>query len=733
MNSSTLRAARSVALTAALLCASAAAAPAAGPPPTPQHDVIETHYGVQLHDPYRWMETADAPAVKQWIAAQNVYTEAVMTGFADREAIARRVGELALTSTQRSQPKIAGGTLFYLRQTPPQPQPVLVAEAWPHGEPRVLVDTNSAGGNLAITDYWPSPDGRRVAYGTAQGGDENTTIRFRDVADGKEATDALPYAGGGTTPQALAWDGDGKGVTYARLPLPGSVPAARLQFDAELYHHTFGTPANADIAVLGKGFSPIAEYLLFSASHGPGTAALVHYGDGNPEALYLGSGSEWRKVLGTEARINAAASLSAGLAWDGERLLVVSYQDAPHGKLLALDDRGHAQVLVPEQEWAMNGVAAISGGFLVTEVSGPDWRVEHYGADGKLLRTLPLPQTGVGIGAIASTADSSEALISYFGWELPTRWARYDGQAGTLTTVFEVTPAPGADYSKVRSYRLTATSADGTRVPVTLLAMADVQPDGRRPAILTAYGGYGNPLPPRFLGTTLAWLERGGVYAVANIRGGGEYGDGWHQDGRRGTKQHCFDDFRAAAQALVAAHWTDPAHLGIAGGSNGGLLMGAALTQHPDEYRAVVSFVGIYDMLRWELWPNGEYNIGEFGTVKRREEFDWLRAYSPLQHVKPGTAYPAVLLITGENDPRVAPWQSRKFAAALQRANTSQRPILLLTRSNEGHGVTSSFSQRVGNAGAMLTFFAEQLDLRAAGSGARGGNGGGTGGRGTAP
>jgi prolyl oligopeptidase len=713
---------------AAPVAAVPAPATSAGPPPTAQHDVIETYWGVKVHDPYRWLEDADASAVKQWIEAQNGYTEAVMTGFADREVIAKRVGELALTSTQRSSPQIAGSTLFYLRQTPPQPQPVLVAEDWPQGEPRVLVDPNSAGGNLAITDYWPAPDGRRVAYGTAQGGDENTTIRFIDAADGKEAADALPYAGGGTTPQALAWDADGKGVTYVRLPLPGSVPAARLQFDAELYHHTFGTPANADTGVLGKGFSPIAEYLLFSAAHGPDTAALVHYGDGNPESLYLRTGTDsgWRKALGTEARINAAASLSAGVAWDGERLLVVSYQDAPRGQLLAVDDRGHARVLVPQQEWAMNGVAAVRGGFLVTEVSGPDWRIEQYGADGRLLRTLPLPPSGIGIGAIASTADSPAALISYFGWAQPTRWARYDAQAGTLTTVFEVTPPAGADYSKVRSYALTAQSADGTQVPVTLLALADVRPDGRRPAILTAYGGYGNPLPPRFLGTTLAWLERGGVYAVANIRGGGEYGDGWHEGGRRGTKQHCFDDLRTAAQALIGAHWTDAAHLGIAGGSNGGLLMGAALTQHPGEYRAVVSFVGIYDMMRWELWPNGEYNTGEFGTVKRREEFDWLRAYSPLHHVKPGTAYPAVLLITGENDPRVAPWQSRKFAAALQRANTSQRPILLLTRSNEGHGVTSSFSQRVGNSAAMLAFFAEQLDLRAAG--ARAASGGGAGG-----
>jgi prolyl oligopeptidase len=209
----------------------------------------------------------------------------------------------------------------------------------------------------------------------------------------------------------------------------------------------------------------------------------------------------------------------------------------------------------------------------------------------------------------------------------------------------------------------------------------------------------------------LAWLERGGVYAWANIRGGGEYGEGWHADGSRANKQHCFDDLHAAARALIDARWTDAAHLGIVGGSAGGLLMGVALTQHPEDYRAVVSLVGDYDALRLEVYPNGEYGTHEFGTVTNAAEFAWLNAYSPLQHVRPGTAYPAVLLITGENDPRVAPWQSRKFAAALQKANASPRPILLITRRGEGHGVTSSFSQRVGNTGAELSFFAEELGL----------------------
>ena len=680
------------------------------PPPTRKHDVTETYFGTTVQDPYRWLEDADAPAVKQWIAAQNAYTEKVMDGFKDAKAIAKRVGELALTSTQQFDPEIVGSTLFYMRQTPPQPQPVLVAQAWPNGKAKVLVDPNAAHGNVAITGYWPSPDGKYVAYGISEGGNEETTIRFIEVATGKTLPDALPRAGGGTTPQALVWDADGKGVAYVRLP--SGVPADQSQFNAALYHHAFGSDAESDTLAFGRGLSKVAEYTLLGSADGRNAAALVHAGDGAPDAVYLRSGSgPWKLTLGTAANVRAASEINQGAAWDGDRLLVIAHQNAPRGRLLALDENGKSKVLVPELQdnWAMHSVAPVKGGFLITEVRGPDWRVQFFDARGGFIRTVGLSETGVAVGTIASSANSDRALITYSGWTIPTRWVEYDAALDASKVVFEVKPA--ADYSKVVAHRLDATSKDGTKVPVTVIAMQGVTPNGARPTILYGYGGFGITTAPRFLGSTLAWLERGGVYAVANIRGGGEFGEGWHEAGMLSKKQNVFDDFHAAAQALVQSHWTDTAQLGIMGGSNGGLLMGAALTQHPSEYRAVVSLVGIYDMLRVELWPNGQYNISEYGTVAKKAGFDWLRAYSPLQNVKPGTAYPAVLLITGVNDPRVAPWQSRKFAAALQAASTSKQPILLLTRMNEGHGVTASFSQRVGNAAAAISFFAEELGL----------------------
>jgi prolyl oligopeptidase len=695
-----------------MLVAEDASRPA--PPGTPEHDVVENYHGRHVHDPYRWLEQTGAPAVEQWIDAQNAYTDAVMSGFRDHGAIIKRAGQLALTSTQRSNPQIVGNVLFYMRQTPPQPQAVLVAEAWPNGESKVIVDTNATQGNTAIGDYWPSPDGTQVAYGTAEGGTEKTTIHFVEVSSGRVMPDALPYAGGGTTPVSLAWDADGKGVTYVRLPLPGSVPIARQQFNARLYHHALGTPASADTAELGKPPSPIAEHKLISSARGGHAAAFIYYGDGNFENVYLRSGRTWRKVLGIDERVRTVDSGTVdsetqGATWEGDRLLVLAYRDAPLGHLLALDSDGHSRVLVSQQDWAMNGVAAIKGGFLLVEIRGPDWRVRHFNRDGVLIRTVPLPSTGIGISTIASTEDSTTALIGYSGWSVPARWVKYDAASGGVTTVFEVKPA--GDYSQVHTWRLDAPSTGGVRVPITVMALGDPRRDGERPTILSAYGFQGLALRPDFIGPLLAWLERGGVYAWANIRGGGEYGEGWHEDGSRANHQHCFDDLHAAAQALIDARWTDAAHLGIVSGSAGGLLMGGVLTQHPADYRAVVSTFGLYDMLRLKAWPNGEYGTYEFGDVTNAAEFAWLDAYSPLQHVRPGTAYPAVLLITAENDPRVASWQSSKFAVALQKANASPRPILLITRRGEGHGVTASFSQHVSNTGAELSFFAEELGL----------------------
>jgi len=672
------------------------------PPATPQHAASSVLHGVTVNDPYRWLENPDDAKVQAWIAAQNSYTEKMLAAMPDGKAMATRVRELAVTSTTRSSPLLAGGTLFYMQETPPQPQPQLMAQAWPDGKPRVLVDLNANGGGTAITNYWPSPSGRYLAYGTAEGGSELTTIHILDVASGKALPDTLPWAGGGTTPQALAWDADERGVTYARLSPPAAGQEVK-QFNAILAHHLIGQPATRDEVVFGKGYSKVAEYRLLSSPGAKQLAVLANVGDGGPAEVYLRDGALWKKVLGDEANVRFAH-------WVGQRLVVASFADAPRGKLLAVDASGKVSPLLGQGDRALQAVEPIADGFLVVRSKDSDWSAEQYDGDARLVRQLPLPAGGISIGGIAAEQGQDHALISYGGWTVPSRWADYDAASGKLDTVFEVKPA--ADYSKLRVQRINGTSKDGTTIPVTVLSMPGITPNGKRPTILYSYGGFDIPIRPGFIGPQLAWLERGGVLAYANIRGGNENGQQWHAQGQKLHKQNVFDDFHAAAKALLDRHWTDREYLGILGGSNGGLLMGTQIVQHPGDYRAVVAMVGIYDMLRHETdFANGPYNISEYGSVKDPAQFKATLAYSPLQNVKPHTDYPAVLMTTGANDPRVAPWQSRKFTAALQNASTSQQPILLLTRMNAGHGIGAPFSQRVGNTAIMLAFFAQELGL----------------------
>ncbi len=677
------------------------------PPATPKHAASSRLHGITVSDPYRWLENAHNPAVQQWINAQNTYTESVLAAIPEGTTIAARVRQLAITSTTRSSPRLAGGTLFYLQETPPQPQPQLMAQAWPNGKPRVLVDLDAEQGNTAITAYWPSPHGRYLAYGTAEGGSELTTIHVLDVASGTLLPDTLPWAGGGTTPPALAWDADEQGFTYARFAPPP--PGESVQpFNATLVHHVLGHAATADRAVFGQHYSRVAEYRLLSSAGAHRLAVLANIGDGGPAELYLRDGTQWKKMIGHDANVRSAA-------WVGQQLVVVSFAGAPQGKLLRIGADGVARTLLAQQRGAVQRIAPIANGFLVVRSWGPDWWVDQYRASPRLaraqfVRRLPLPARGIAITGIASEQGSPHALIGYSGWTNPSRWAAYDARSGVLKTVFQVQPA--ADYSGIETHRLNGVSKDGTRIPVTVLSLRGVTRDGRQPTILYSYGGFDIPIRPHFVGAELAWLERGGVLAFANIRGGNEDGEVWHAQGQKLHKQTVFDDFHAATLALFRSRWTDRAHLGILGGSNGGLLMGASLVQHPGDYRAVVSMVGIYDMIRHEThFDNGAYNVSEYGSVGDPAQFKATLAYSPLQNVKPRTAYPAVLMTTGANDPRVAPWQSRKFAAALQNATSSTRPILLLTRMNAGHGIGAPFSQRVGNTAIMLTFFAHELGL----------------------
>ena len=689
---------RTIALTflsCSLLCG---AALAQQPPTTARGGESKTYHGIRVADPYHWLEAASNPKVKAWIEAQNRYAEETMARVAGREALAERIKQLALTAPTRTSPQLAGQTMLFMKDSPPAAQPVLVGQSWPGGAEKVLVDTNGDKNPSAITDFWPSPSGKYVAYGTAVGGSELTTIFFVETATGKKLADVLVNAAGGTTPPSLAWDADESGVTYVKLPKDSL-------FNASLYHHRLGAGPATDRPAFGQGLSRVAEWELTSSEDGSQAAGLVHFGDGAPTQLVFRGARGWSLVTDEKADIRG------GGHWIGHELLTVNYRQAPRGEVRLYRPDGHSRVLIPQSQWAVKAVYPIRGGVLVARVWGADQRMEHWNMAGKLVRVVALadPGAGIGLGTVASSSSSGDALITYRGWTIPERWVSYNALSGEVKTVFELPPA--GDYSDIVATRSEAVSRDGARIPLTILHHKSITPNGERPTILYAYGGFGVIQQPNFLGSTLAWLERGGVYAVANIRGGGEFGEPWHQGGMRTRKQNCFDDFYAAAQELHQAGWTRPGKLGIMGGSNGGLLVAASLVQHPQAYRAVVGLVGVYDSWGHETFPNGTYNIPDYGNSTVKRDFEAVLAYSPLQNVKKGTAYPAVLLQTGENDLRVAPWQTRKFGAALQASTTSGRPVLLITQTNAGHGQGASFSQKVGKTALALAFLAQQLGL----------------------
>jgi prolyl oligopeptidase len=685
--------------------------PNADAPKTPIDSITDNYFGTTVADPYRWLEDGSSHMVKKWIDEQNNFTDKILSSFSEGSPISKRIETLSVTSVEQFSPELINGKLFFLQYSPPQAQPVIAYKDWPDGKVSILVDPNKMGTNVAITDFWPSSRGNYVAYGIAHGGNEATTIHILNVRTGKDFPEVITNAGGGTTSPAVVWDANEKGFTYVRLPLPGTVPDDDLQFYAALYHHTLGQSVKNDPLVFGKNLSKVAEYSFVPSEGSIHAALFVHFGDGSPDYVYVRTNeNSWKQVLDTKANVRVASEVNSGATWDGDNLLIISYENAPMGKLLSISPSGKSTVLVPQGNWAFNAVSSIKGGFLITKVLGPDWKIDQYNRQGKLIRTVGLPNTGIGIGTIASSSSSEQALITYSGWKIPERWVQYNSSNGDLKTIFEVKPS--ADYSNVQVKIIDAISKDGTKIPVSILYMKGTKPNGKRPTIVYGYGGFGIPTAPHFIGPYLVWLENGGILAYANIRGGGEFGEGWHESGMLNKKQNVFDDMYAAAEAMVKNHWTDSEHLGLLGASNGGLLMGAEITQHPGAFKAVVSFVGIYDMIRAEKFPNGQYNISEYGTATKQDDFDWLFAYSPYHNVIPGTPYPAVLLETGVNDPRVAPWQSRKFAASLQAASNSDNPVLLLTRMNEGHGVTASFSQRVGNTAAAITFFAHELGLK---------------------
>lgn len=691
-------------------------------PDTPKRAVTDEYQGVKVTDDYRWLENWDDPETKQWSKDENERTRGYLDQLPMRAAVRERLKQLISDSSPRYYSlQFRGGILFAMNFQPPQQQPKLVAlrSADDPGTAKVIFDPNAAKSreSLAIDFYVPSLDGKYVAAAVSANGSEDGAARIFEVATGRELTDVVPHVNFATAGGSIDWKADSSGFYYTRYPQGNERPPEDAHFWQQVYFHRLGTDPKEDFYVIGKEFPRIAEIHLHASENGRWLMASVGNGDGGQLAHYImDSSGHWTQVTHFEDGI-----VSAKLG-PNDVLYLLSRKNAPRGRILELTTPtrplSEAKVVIEQSKGsgadesdraAIESFEPASGILYVTDIIGGPSRLRVFDDQGLPITTINLP-----VSAISQVVPirGGEVLLHISSFLEPPAWERFDPRQKKLsrTALFETSASKFDDAEVVRDF---AISKDGTRVPINIIHRKGTKLDGTNPTLLTGYGGYGINEKPDFLGYFgRVWLDQGGVYVRANLRGGGEYGEEWHQAGKLIHKQNVFDDFIACAQYLIDQNYTSPEHLAILGGSNGGLLMGAAFTQRPQLFRAVVSFVGIYDMLRVELDPNGAFNVPEYGTVKEPEQFRALYAYSPYQHVKDGTRYPAILFLTGENDHRVNPMQSRKMTARLQAATASDEPILLRTSSNAGHGIGTALNERIEQYTDVFTFLFAQLGIR---------------------
>jgi len=689
---------------------SSAVAPHTTPPPpaTPRRPVADVYQGITVTDDYRWLEPASDSAVKAWSDAQNARTRAYLDGLPERAAIAHRLSQLVRdTLTAFGAPRRTEGGIFVMRYDPQLDQGVLVVirSIDSPGTAHVVVDPNTdSAHDLTIDWYVPSRDGKVVAASLSRGGSEAGTLFLYDALTGQRLRDSIPRVQYPTGGGSAAWDGD-TAIYYTRYPAPGERADSDAHFYQQVYLHRLGRPLTEDRYVVGKEFPRIAEVELQAAGDPRYLLASVQNGDGGDILHWLmNPGGRWTQVDRYEDKIRIARLDESGL-------YIVSLAGTTRGRVMRLPldapDMGHAHLLYPQGQGAVDGIAPGKTQLYVRSIVGGPTEIRAVDLATSRQVVVPVPPVEAAYGLSVLGGDT---LLYYAtGYTDPGSWYRYVPGMPHAEKVPLVRPQPMP--TDIEAIRALAKSAEGTMGPMTIIRRRGQPRDGHSPALLTGYGGYGISMSPFYDPTLRLWLEQGGIYAIANLRGGGEFGEDWHTSGMLTHKQNVFDDFIACAKFLIDSGYTSPARLAITGGSNGGLLMGAVLTQHPELFQAVASEVGIYDMLRVETTPNGAFNVTEYGTVKNPEQFRALYAYSPYHHVVVGTNYPAVFLTTGANDGRVDPYHSRKMAARLQASTTSSRPILLWTEPDAGHGFGTGLNRALEQLADHYAFLFDQLGV----------------------
>ncbi len=689
-------------------------------PVTKKIPVTDTYHGVEVTEQYRWLEDWDNETVKQWSGAQNVYARSILDTLPHVDEIRSQVTEIMSAKTvSYSGLAWRNGRLFAIKRQPPKQQPFIIVmdSADDPASARILVDPNviDPTGGTSMDWYEPSADGKRLAVSLSKGGTESGDVHVYDTTTGKQVHEVIPRVNSGTAGGDLAWLPGGSGFYYTRHPRETERPPEDMDFFQQVYFHKLGTPTENDRYEIGKDFPRIAE-IKFDMNDETGLLlATVQKGDGGEFAHYL------RSTDGTWRQFSRFGDKTVQATFGpNDDLYVVSRSNAPRGKILRVKtstlDVSQAETIIPQGKdtivadnfWRHTSVVVTKSKlYAVYQLGGPS-EIRVFDLKGKPLnKPEQLPVSAV---SGLTRLDGDDILFESESFIEPDAVYRYSPKTDKTVKTALASKSP-VSFDDVEVRREFTTSKDGTQIPLNIILPKNTQLDASNPCIVYGYGGYGINLSPRFSATRQVLFDRGMIYVVANIRGGGEYGEEWHLQGNLTNKQNVFDDFLAAVQHVVEQQYTSHSKLAILGGSNGGLLMGAAMTQRPDLMKAVVSYVGIYDMLRVELSPNGAFNITEFGTVKNPAHFKALYAYSPYHHVKDGTDYPATLFLTGANDPRVDPMQSRKMTARLQAAAMAA-PILLRTSSNTGHGGGTALSERIEQTVDVYAFLFDRLNVK---------------------